>query len=320
MLLTKRRICWSLLALLLVAGLSLAAFWKKSPTSNDPAFYIIPPKDYGDTPVLIDSAAAQRIFEQLPTDPNIQTGGLGFTLVSHGWKENETWYQDLALALREKTPEPWLFAWYDWQKQSQRINPTEVARLAKFKFGPAVGQQISELECPITHIHLIAHSAGSWLINEAAKLIAQKRDSSLHLTFLDAYVPAGWNEDELGDVSPDPNAVQQTLWSDHYLTHDHTLAFTHQTLKHAHNVDLTAIAHGMNRHRFAFYWYHATITGRYPRKKYAQRPVYSQFGNTHYGFPLTREADKINWQEVLSLVPGNRPISLKKTKNKESVK
>jgi hypothetical protein len=291
-----------------VAGLTVGAhFWSQSPPEPDPKLFIAPPPGFGNIPLAAESPAAEQLFERLLADPNIKTHGLGLTVVSHGWLEKDDWYRDLALAMRAKTKDPWLFAWYDWQNLSKHINPTEVARLAKFRLGPNLGQQISEIEFPITHVHLIGHSAGSWLINEAARVIRKKRDTSLHLTFLDAFIPVGWNEDELGDVSP---GNREDIWADHYLTRDHTLAFTHQPLKHAYNVDLTGIAHGMNRHRFPFFWYHATVTGHYPREKFAERPVSNQIGSIRYGFPLTREAGIGNWQETLTFVTGNEPIEM----------
>lgn len=310
---TRNRLRFGTIGLLAVAGLTLGAhFWSRSAPEPDPMLYIAPLPGFGNTPLAVDSPAAKRLFDRLLTDPNIRTGGLGLTVISHGWLEKDDWYRDLALALRAKTTEPWLFAWYDWKNQSKHVNPTEVARLAKFKLGPNLGQTISETEAIITHVHLIGHSAGAWLINEAAKVIRKRRATSLHLTFLDAYIPAGWNKDELGDVSPDSN---DEIWADHYLTRDHTLAFTHQTLRHAYNVDLTGIAHGMNRHRFPFFWYHATVTGQYPREKYAERPVKNQIGSIRYGFPLTREAGYENWQQTLRFTTGNEPIELAEPQN-----
>ncbi len=309
---TQSRIRWSIVGLGLLGGLTLAALWQKQPSLAPPILYVVPPAGFGETPLAAQSPAAEQLFDRLLADPNIQSQGMGFTVVSHGWLEKDDWCRDLALALRANTHEPWLFAWYDWQNQSKHLNPVEVARLAKFKLGPNLGHQISETEVPITHIHLIGHSAGSWLVNEAAKVIRTKRAASLHLTFLDAYIPAGWDKGELGNVNLEGS---DPTWADHYLTRDHTLAFTHQPLKHAYNVDLTGIAHGMNRHRFPFFWYHATVTGQYPRKKYAERPVRNQIGSIRYGFPLTREAGHENWQETLRFTTGNKPIELAEPEN-----
>lgn len=304
---TQARIRWSIVGLGLLGGLALAAIWQKQASLAPPILYVVPPVGFGETPLAAHTPAAEQLFKRLLADPNIQSQGMGLTVVSHGWLEKDDWYQDLALALRASTRAPWLFGWYEWRNQSKHINPVEVTRLAKFQLGPNLGQQISETDVSIRHVHLIGHSAGSWLINEAARVIRKKRATSLHLTFLDAYIPAGWDKDELGDVNTEGN---DPTWADHYLTRDHTLAFTHQPLKHAYNVDLTGIAHGMNRHRFPFFWYHATVTGQYPREKFADRPVVNQIGSIRYGFPLTREAGAANWRNTLRFTTGNEPIQL----------
>ena len=46
---------------------------------------------------------AGGFYDRLLADPNIQSQGMGFTVVSHGWLEKDDWYQDLALALRAHT-------------------------------------------------------------------------------------------------------------------------------------------------------------------------------------------------------------------------
>lgn len=308
---TKQRRYCAALGLLVLTGMLLWVCLRHSSAPVDnPEFLLVPLSEKGDPPIAFGTQAADRFLNTLRADPQLKVSGLGLTVITHGWLEREDWCRDLALALRDHTPDPWLFTWYDWKKQSQHVNPTEVARLAKYTLGPALGQQIREMGLPLTHVHLIGHSAGSWLVNEAARDLAQDSDLPIHLTFLDAYVPIGWNADELGNVYPDLNDSQRPFWADHYLTHDHTLVFTHQTLMHAHNVDLTAIAHGLNQHRFPFYWYHATVTGSYPRALYADRPLISQTGDTPYGFPLTREAGPNNWQNALLLDMGNNPLKL----------
>ena len=83
-----------------------------------------------------------------------------------------------------------------------------------------MGQNILKLSKNLRHVHLIGHSAGSWLISEAARIIAKETNASIHLTFLDAYVPLSWQQEKLGDFSVDPNVP---YWADHYFTRDITL-------------------------------------------------------------------------------------------------
>jgi hypothetical protein len=159
---------------------------------------------------------------------------------------------------------------------------------------------------------LIGHSAGCWAISEAAKIIAKKTKADIHLTFLDAYVPLGWDANSLGNISVEPNMV---YWADHYLTKDITGNVTYCILAHAHNVDIGEITPGLKDHRFPFYWYPATVLGKYALKdKYAEESLYCRSGGIEYGFARSLEAGEENWQKSLKLPMGNNAVRLIKPK------
>src|SRR3989339_686855 len=126
-------------------------------------------------------------------------------IATHGWIEHSPWPGELAKAIYEKVDaNEWLCGWYDWRKQAKVINPTDAAIYARDTAGPDLAQRIINLNRDCEHIHLIGHSAGSWAISEAAKILAKKTHARLHLTFLDAYIPFGWDETQLANIS-DPN-------------------------------------------------------------------------------------------------------------------
>ncbi len=242
-----------------------------------------------------------------------RTDGLKIVIATHGWIEWESWPKDLALAIRNKVDaNEWLCGWFDWRNEARVINPRDAARYARDTAGKILAEQILKLSKNPKHVHLIGHSAGSWAISEAAKIIARKTSASIHLTFLDAYVPLGWDENELGDLAAEPNTV---YWADHYLTQDITLKVTDYRLTHAHNVDIGDITPGLKDHRFPFHWYPATVLGKYaPEDKYAGKILYCKSGDIEYGFARSLEAGKENWQESLKLPMGNIAIKIEKPK------
>ena len=239
--------------------------------------------------------------------------GPNLVVVTHGWIETKPWPRDLAAAIKAKTTDSsWYFGWYDWREDSKRINPADAARFAKEIGGPLLGEKIVALSKDWCHVHLIGHSAGSWLISEAAKIIAKETGATIHLTFLDAYVPHFLQENRLGDFLNDPNA---SGFCDHYFTKDLTLGATQKVLPWAHNVDLTKITPGLQDHEFPRYWYHATVIGQYqPGQRYAGKKLFYRHGKIHYGFHLALEAGKENFKLTAKLQRGGRPVVIKKPK------
>jgi len=239
------------------------------------------------------------------------TDGLKIVVATHGWFERESWPQDLALAIRNKVDtNDWLCGWFDWQNEARVINPRDAAEYARDKAGAILAEQVLTLTKNPQHVHLIAHSAGCWAISEAAKIIAIQTRANIHLTFLDAYVPVGWDANELGNIAAEPN---RTYWADQYLTQDITLDVTYCWLIHAHNVDIGDITPGLKDHRFPFHWYPATVLGKYPPgDKYVGYKLYCTSGDIEYGFARSLETGKANWEKSLKLPIGNVPVKLLK--------
>jgi hypothetical protein len=234
---------------------------------------------------------------------------------THGWIEREPWPKDLALAIRNKVDaNEWLCGWFDWHKEASVVNPRDAAQYARDKAGPLLAEQILKLSNNPKHIHLIGHSAGCWAISEAAKIIAKQTKASIHLTFLDAYVPLGWDANSLGDIITEPNII---LWADHYLTQDITLKVTDCLLAHAHNVDIGEITPGLKDHRFPFHWYPATVLGKYATgDKYSGKKLYCTSGDIEYGFARSLEAGEQNWSKSQTLPMGKEAIKTQKENKK----
>jgi hypothetical protein len=244
-----------------------------------------------------------------------QHDGLNIVIATHGWIEREEWPKNLALAIRDKVDSnEWLCGWFDWRNEARVVNPRDAAQYARDKAGPLLAEQILKLSKNPEHVHLIAHSAGCWAISEAAKTIAKQTHASIHLTFLDAYVPLGWDANSLGDIITEPNTI---YWADHYLTQDITLKVTDRLLIHAHNVDIGDITPGLKDHRFPFHWYPATVLGKYaPKDKYVGKTLLCKSGDIEYGFARSLEAGEQNWSKSLILPMGKDAIKIQKENKK----
>jgi hypothetical protein len=247
-------------------------------------------------------------------EPNLpRSDGLKIVIATHGWFERRDWPQDLAVAISSRIDiNEWHCGWFDWRPEAKVINPRDAAQYARDKAGPILAQQVLNISKNLKHVHLVAHSAGSWAISEAAKIIAKETQADIHLTFLDAYVPLGWDANELGNIPPEPNRI---YWADHYLTQDITLKVTDCRLEHAHNIDIGDVTPGLKDHKFPYHWYPATVLGKYPAKdKYAGKQLYDISGDIEYGFARSLEAGPENWDDSLKLPMGNQPVKLEKPK------
>jgi len=270
-----------------------------------PALYIADPARGSKKTFASQSQEVKGLVERIIADTNGPDQGPCLVVVTHGWKEKGDWYKDTALAIRDRLGRgPWVCAWYDWRGQANRLSATDATQAGRLTYGPALGREIMGISKKWRQIHLIGHSAGCWLISEAGRTIAQQTGASVHLTFLDAYIPPFWHQEELGCVVCQPNAV---CWADHYLTRDTALA-TQSPLSNAHNVDLSAIDPGPKGRRFPIHWYQATITGRFADKRYRDKPLFAHVGEIEYGFARSLEVGPGNWEYSRKLQGGNEPV------------
>ncbi|MFC1676360.1 hypothetical protein ACFL3G_04780 [Planctomycetota bacterium] len=235
-------------------------------------------------------------------------------VVTHGWieKGQGTWVENMATAIDDRTDSnSWLCGYFDWSKGARTINATTAAKNARDTEGPKLAEQILQMQSDFQHIHMIAHSSGCWAISEAAKILAKETNADIHLTFFDAYVSLLWDEKKLGDVNMPADA---NFWIDHYYTRDYTLGWTQYDLSRAHNIDITKIDQRLKDHNFPWKWYHATITGKYPKGYHLDdSKLVIGTGKLEYGFARGKETgDPNSWNTSTKLSTGNKAIKLDK--------
>jgi hypothetical protein len=282
-------------ALVLIAALHLSALIPQTLAAADrPILYF----------VAVDSHAPRFTVptaQTVCTEPNL-------VVITHGWYERQPWPGWIAQAIaRRADRRAWRCGWYDWRPLAKRWRPSQSATIGRDTVGPQLGEEIMRLSRNWQHVHLIGHSAGAWVVNAAAEGIAAQTRASIHITFLDAYVPDGWNEEILGRIAHRSPARR---WAEHYFTRD-PLNLTENALTHAHNVDITAVNPGFKGHHFPWHWYHATVTGRYAtEQRFEREPIFGQAGGVTYGFARAREKGPAAWKLSKTLKPGKEPIRI----------
>ena len=284
------------LPLALLAALQLyRLFLPPTVTAADrPVFYLVDTD--ANTPRFSVPTAQTRCPE-----PNL-------VVITHGWYERQPWPGWTAQAITQKVDRRhWRCGWYDWRRLARCWRPSQSATMARDTVGPQLGYRIVRLSRNWRHVHLIGHSAGSWAVNAAAEIIATETQASIHITFLDAYVPDGWKEEVLARIA---GRSPSRCWADHYFTRD-LLNFTEITLTHAHNVDVTAVNPGVKSHHFPWHWYHATVTGRYSTaREFEAEPLGFRTGAIAYGFARAREHSRESWDKRVALKLGNTPVRI----------
>ncbi len=270
----------------------------------------------------------ELLSADVATDPNVTIVGdihvrpsvNKLVIVTHGWldKGEKDWPSRLAAAIGQRVdPNEWVCASYDWKGGSVVITSVQAAQYARDVAGPRLAAAILNLGLGIDleHVHLLAHSAGSWTIHSAAKqLAAADPNTAFHLTFLDAYVPEKWNPEILGHIFVDAGRQRSQVWAEQYFTKDITYKVTQRQLPNAHNVDISAIDTFIVEHEFPYRWYAATVTGHYDRWDEKKEPVITRSGETEYGFARSREAGEINYTQTRKLILDNTPVKFEKEK------
>jgi hypothetical protein len=240
--------------------------------------------------------------ETVCTEPNL-------VIFTHGWMEPWMWPIGLAKTAAAQTDPQWRCGWYDWRREAYCLRPWDGARSGRDLAGPYLGEEIVRLSRQWRHIHLVGHSAGAWVINSAAQRIASETNADLHITFLDAYVPPGWEETILGDVA---ETTSRRFWVEQYYTRDFLFHIADTVLTNAHNVDITHVNRGHYGHWFPIIWYQATMTGRYKSSGWSGRKtVWRQAGDIEYGFARSLESGSQNWLQSLTLPAGGKPVEIR---------
>jgi len=252
------------------------------------------------------------------------TNNKNLVLITHGWKSNiDTWVTTMSDAIRkqikkaeeEKRLNPpdtgWDVCGYDWRDKAKTpgvIQGPSAAWLNAEEEGKKLADKLHE-DYEYEHIHFIAHSAGSNLIDTAARTLRLNETNSasvtIHSTFLDAYDPSIVTDS--GNDDSNSQYGQYSDWAEHYvdmrpvkwtrLTGEF-VDYTRIILPEAYNFDVTKIdTDDEDPHSWPYIWYIQTIENSSNSDK-------SRSGLDTPGFGLSIESGRNSLPDHNSFPPG----------------
>lgn len=246
--------------------------------------------------VLTEGAGGNKPVQIIaPPVPPKPSGKTKLVFVTHGWEPglvkpaSPQWVSDMGNDIQTKVSSDWQVVPWFWVDDAWTLVPQKALNNAK-SLGTQLGKEIGSRS--FQQVHLIAHSAGSGLIQAIAdQLMSLPNPPKIHLTFLDPY---------LGFFLEEKNAYgKNSDWSDSYFVEDGSGGFTTSYLKHAFNVDVSWVdpAHtaapyfGLSGGRVAL------SSHGYPIDFYTQSIISTDpnWCAVGYGFPLSQEKEGVFW-------------------------
>ncbi len=222
-------------------------------------------------------------------------------MIVHGYNSfgKNNWPESMSNAIREKTNN-WETQYYDWSFDAQKSFSKALATTTSH--GNVIANYVEEND--FEKVHLIGHSMGSWIIEEAARKIREKQPSTqIQLTFLDPFISNTIHANIRGSahlgksVQGLANSYAEQYYSDDILTGSYT---GRCALPLLHNVSLNFLTGEFYTHEFPREWYEETI--RYPE---------STIGSSAYGFVRSQEGGGYYEFETSKLLPrGNTAVFL----------
>lgn len=246
--------------------------------------------------VLADGANGIKpvkvVTQPLPEKPS---SAKKLVFITHGWQpiwtshESPQWVTDMGNAIRAKVSSDWQVIPWFWTDSAWTAAPWKALHNAEI-IGKDLAKGIESKS--FQEIHLIAHSAGSGIIQAIADQLQESPNRPvIHLTFLDPY---------LGNFSEKQGLYgANARWSDSYYVQDGTGDFTSGYLNHALNVDVswvdpnhtTAPYIGLGGGKVAL------SSHGYPCDFYMQsiRNTDPNWCPAEYGFALSQEVEGVFW-------------------------
>jgi hypothetical protein len=227
--------------------------------------------------------------------PETPTSAKKLVFITHGWQpiwtahESPQWVTDMGNAIRAKVSSDWQVIPWFWTDGAWTAAPWQALHNAEI-IGKNLAKDIESKS--FQEIHLIAHSAGSAIIQAIADQLQESPNRPvIHLTFLDPY---------LGNFSEKQGVYgANARWSDSYYVQDGTGDFTSGYLNHALNVDVSWVdpSHkpvpfiGLGGGKVA------VSSHGYPCDFYMQSIINTDpnWCPAEYGFALSQEVEGVFW-------------------------
>jgi hypothetical protein len=279
-----------------------------------------------DTPVLYTGDPLPQAPLVNPSD----TRKRNVTILVHGWNSNKSaWAEDTKTIIEDRLGQNklcdtsnanpcWDVLWADWKATADTKLPL-LAWVAASDVGVAIAQYLENTYgSRLNHLHLVAHSAGSNVIQHAAKKLEDNKwnggiaPTSLHMTFLDPYTPVNaggvlsyGNVDN--SLIPSFSDSYKTAGPSNFLSAIDPIAIvltqeTKASLWHAYNFEvggldadtasLTAVHWAIQDHKWPYQFFQCSANpgvGSFYGEAAESCPV-GYDGVYSFGFPLSQES------------------------------
>lgn len=274
---------------------------------GEPRAFLLNPLPKGWKKAIAETVPAKPTYGECPER---QDGKDSLVVVTHGWQPawkpvDISWVEEMTNRivryLESSGKNNWQVHAHRWVEKAQVPLPDTALDSGK-KEGKNLGGCLAAKGW--THIHLIAHSAGSALIQAASEALkAEKEVATVHLTFLDPFVGFLYG----GRIKYGKDAD----WADSYFSRDTDTVLTDKILPHAYNVDITwldsikkpiQVVYSTREGEVSQTCYQTISSHEWPHKFYADTiDPNSVLGSEGFGFPLSRELD--DWDTLKSRYP-----------------
>ena len=231
--------------------------------------------------------------------PKREDGKDSLIVVTHGWNPDVKWLDEMTNAITGYLTASGL---KNWQVHAHKWVEKATAPLYRIlSIAEQEGGNLGNYLAPSNwlHIHLIAHSAGSALVEAASRVIKNSplaEHTVIHSTFLDAY--AGFVYGGRGRYG------KETNWSDSYFSRDLlTGMVTEGPLDHTYNADITwldpsreevSVVYSTPSGAVSQTCYQQVTSHGWPYRFYMGTiPPNTAAGSEGFGFPLSKEGG--NW-------------------------
>jgi len=221
-------------------------------------------------------------FPQLPDKSDDATG---LVFITHGWMgAAANWANDAKTKIEAQltadgNAAKWDVVSFDWSVWADRdplmgnkkIGPSKASVNAR-NIGAEVGAKIKTEG--YDEVHFITHSAGSWMIDKAADQL-KATDTTIHSTFLDAYVPFPDIKQDIPILPAGESIGDTATFAEQYVDSREASkkgalsGLTNRTLPEVYNLEVTDLempaSKGFpNHHAWPHKWYRQTIADPAP--------------------------------------------------------
>ena len=164
------------------------------------------------------------------------TDASNLVLIIHGSGDSaEAWPTALQQKINEHPfHEHWDVWTYDWAEEAESKLSASSSGL---QLGELIAQELLENPYDYQHLHLVAHSVGSFVLHGLSGVLSEESNIEMHSTYLDPFTGNGVFDWSYGER----HFGRHEDFAEAYYNLDDSVPSTNGMLEHAHNFDVTPL-------------------------------------------------------------------------------